>query len=135
MENSQSAGRSLWPIILVFIVVTFFLELGSGVVAEWGMDYRVPLVGNALLFFVTIVSFALYLKGLRTSNPHAIVRTMYGSVMVKLFSCLIAALVYVLIVRGAANRNGIIGCFALYVVYTVLEVRILLMLSKKNVHS
>lgn len=135
MENSQLIGRSLWPIILIFIVVTFFLEIGSGVVAEWGMDYRVPLVGNAVLFFATIISFTLYLKGLRATNPHAIVRTMYSSVMVKLFACLIAALVYVLIARQATNRNGIIGCFALYVVYTILEVRILLQLSKKNARS
>ena len=135
MENSNQASRSLWPIILIFIVVTFFLELGSGLVAGWGVDYRVPLVGNAVLFFATVVSFILYLKGLHTNNPHAIVRTMYGGVMVRLFVCMIAALIYVLIVRQAANRNGIIGCFALYVVYTVLEVRILLSLSKKNAQS
>ena len=132
MENSQSVGRSLWPIITIFIVVTFFLELGSGLVADWGVDYRVPLVGNAVLFFATIASFALYINGLRATNPHAIVRTMYSSVMVKLFACLIAALVYVLIARRATNRNGVIGCFALYVVYTVLEVRVLLQLSKKD---
>jgi hypothetical protein len=93
-------------------------------------DYRVLLTGNLLLFGVTAVSFFLYIKGLRNQNMHAFVRVMYGSLLVKFFVCLVAVLIYAMVARAAVNRNGILGCFILYVLYTFLEVRTLLRLSK-----
>ena len=98
----------------------------------WGIDYRVLLTGNLLLFLVTCASFFLYSKGLRSKNMHAFIRVMYGSLLVKFFVCLVAVLIYAMIARLAVNRNGILGCFILYVLYTFLEVRILLQKSKKN---
>ena len=97
-----------------------------------GIDYRVLLTGNLLLFLVTSVSFFLYVKGLRNQNMNAFIRVMYGSLLLKFFVCLVAVLIYAMIARMAVNRNGILGCFILYVLYTFLEVRILLQKSKKN---
>lgn len=89
------------------------------------------LAGNILLFAVTTVSFILYVKELGNKNVHAFVRVMYGSLLVKLMVCLVAVLIYAAIARAAVNRNGIFGCFILYVLYTWLEVRILLRLMKR----
>ena len=98
----------------------------------WGIDYRVLLTGNLLLFLATAVSFLLYSKGLRSQNMQAFVRVMYGSLLVKFFVCLVAVMIYAMVERAAVNRNGIFGCFILYALYTFLEVRILLQKSKKN---
>ena len=95
-------------------------------------DYRVLLVGNGLLFLVTAISFYLYSKGLHDNNLHIFMRVMYGSLLVKFFVCLVAVLIYGYMARQAVNRNGVLGCFVLYMLYTFLEVRILLRLSKKN---
>jgi hypothetical protein len=132
MENKVT-GRSFLPIVLAFVVCCGLILLGRPLWVGWAADPGVLLVGNVLLFLVTAVSFYLYTKGLRNNNIHAFVRVMYGSMLVKLFVCMLAALIYGAIVRQAASRNGIIGCFVLYVLYTFLEVRILLLSSKKNV--
>jgi len=96
------------------------------------MDYRVLLIGNSLLFGVTYVSFLLHIKGLRNPNPHVFVRTMYGSLLVKMLICLAAVMIYAMASGGMINRNGIIACFVLYLIYTVLEVRVLQQLYKKR---
>jgi hypothetical protein len=130
MEN-KSIYRLFRPIFLIFIVLSMVFAIGSSVLASLGIDYRVLLGGNILLFAVTTVSFLLYVKGLGNKNVHAFVRVMYGSLLVKLMVCLLAVLVYAAVARAAVNRNGVFGCFILYVLYTWLEVRILLRLMKK----
>ena len=120
------------PILLIFIGLSIVFFLTSSALLSRGVDYRVLLTGNFLLFGVTAVSFFLYTKGLRSQNVHAFVRVMYGSLLVKFFVCLVAVLIYAMVARATVNRNGILGCFVLYLLYTFLEVRILLQKSKKN---
>ncbi len=131
MENKAS-GRPFLPILLVFILTSLLILAGHGFLAERKTDPSVLLVGNGLLFLVTAVSFYLYSKGLHNNNIQAFLRVMYGSLLVKFFVCLVAVLIYGAVARQAVNRNGILGCFVLYMLYTFLEVRILLYLSKKK---
>ena len=131
MEN-KAILRLFSPILLIFIVLSIVFFLTPSALAARGVDHRVLLTGNLLLFFVTLVSFFLYIKGLRNQNMHAFVRVMYGSLLVKFFVCLVAVLIYAAVAKAAVNRNGIFGCFILYMLYTFLEVRTLLRLSKKE---
>ena len=131
MENKTSM-LLFRPILLIFIGLSIVFFLTSSALLSRGVDYRVLLTGNFLLFGVTAVSFFLYTKGLRNQNVHAFVRVMYGSLLVKFFVCLVAVLIYAMVARATVNRNGILGCFVLYLLYTFLEVRILLQKSKKN---
>jgi len=130
MEN-KAIVRAYQPILLIFIVLEASFLLLSAALLVWGIDYRVLMSGNVLLFVVTTISFVLYIKGLRNQNPHAFVRVMYGSMLIKFFVCLVAVLIYGMIARTAVNRNGVLGCFVLYVIYTYLEVRMLLRMNRK----
>src|SRR5258707_6103603 len=131
MEN-KVGNRSFLPILVIFVVSSLFIVLAQPLLVEGRFDYRVLLVGNILLFGVTAISFYLYTKALRNNNPHAFVRMMYGSLLVKVFVCLAATLVYASSAGRLVNRNAIFGCFGLYFLYTWLEVRILMQLSKKS---
>jgi hypothetical protein len=131
MENKAS-GRSFLPILLSFVLVSVIVLVAQAPLTESKTDYRVLLVGNGLLFLVTAVSYYLYSKGLRNNNIQIFLRVMYGSLLVKFFVCLVAVLIYGYVAQQAVNRNGVLGCFVLYMLYTFLEVRILLRLSKKN---
>jgi len=125
-------ARAFRPILLIFIILSLVFSLAASALTAWGIDYRVLLTGNGLLFLVTAVSFFLYIKGLHNQNMHAFVRVMYGSLLVKFFVCLVAVLIYAAVAKAAVNRNGIFGCFILYMLYTFLEVRTLLRQSKKE---
>ena len=133
MENKVT-GRSFLPIVLTFIVVSALTLVLRPVLAAWKLDYGVLLGGNALLFLLTTSSFYLYAKGLRNNNVQVFVRVLYGSLLIKFMGCLLAVVIYAVVSHQGVNRNGILGCFVLYMLYTFLEVRILLQLStRKNV--
>ena len=131
MEN-KATGRSFLPIVLTFIVIGGLALVFRPLLAAWKLDYGVLLWGNALLFLLTTSSFYLYIKGLRNNNPHVFVRVLYGSLLIKFIGCLLAVGIYAAVSRQGVNRNGILGCFMLYMLYTFLEVRILLQLSKRK---
>jgi hypothetical protein len=131
MENKVT-GRSFLPIVLAFIIISVLVLVFRPILAAWKLDYEVLLWGNALLFLLTTSSFYLYIKGLRNNNPHVFVRVLYGSLLIKFVGCLVAVGIYAAVSRQGVNRNGILGCFMLYMLYTFLEVRILLQLSKRK---
>ena len=129
MEN-RITGRPFLPIFVFFLMVCLLIISLPSVLQEWNTDHRVLLGGNAILFFVTAVSYWLHVRSLRNSNPHVFVRMVYGSLLVKMLVCCMAVLLYGWR-NHAVNRNAIIGCFILYIIYTSLEVRVLMQLTKK----
>ncbi len=115
---------------MIFIISSAFIVLARPLLAGWNADFLVLLGGNVILFAVTAVSWLLYVRGLRDPNIRAFLNRMYGSLLVKLFVCMVAALVYGYVAGRGMNRNGILGCFVLYILYSWLEVRILLQLTR-----
>ena len=87
--------------------------------------------GNAVLFIATAFSFYLYSKALRNNNTQVFLRMMYSSLLVKMVSVLVAMLLY-LFVSKDVNKSGIMASLALYVVYTYVEVKVLMRLSKNS---
>jgi hypothetical protein len=132
--GNKVSRRSILPIVLVFIIITLVVAIGRSLLARWGVDAGVLLGGNTLLFLVTFISFSLYVKALQNDNIQVFLRLMYGSLLVKLFVCMIAAFIYAYLAGKAINRNGILGCFILYILYTFMEVRILIRRTKKLPH-
>jgi uncharacterized membrane protein YfcA len=131
MENKLT-GRSFLPIVLTFILVSVLALAVPSMLAAWKVDHAVLLGGNGLLFLLTAVSFYLYARGLRNDNVQAFLRVMYGSMLIKFVGCLLAVLIYALVSRQGVNRNGIFGCLIVYMLYTFLEVRALLQLTKSK---
>ena len=130
MENKT---RSFWPIAAVFVVVALLALAARNWLAErWNMDYLVLSVGNLVLFLATAFSFYLYSKALRNKNPHLFLRMMYSSLLVKMVFCLAATMIYLFVAGKDVNKAAIIGCFVLYMVYTYMEVKVLMRLSKNS---
>jgi hypothetical protein len=130
--ETKSAARSLRPLILIFVITTVLLITGRSVLAKWNIDQEVMIWGNVLLFAVTLLSFYIYTRSLATRNAYAITRSMYGSVMARMFICLIAVFIYISIVGKGVNKGAIFGCLFLYFVYTGWEVAILMKMNKRQ---
>lgn len=99
---------------------------------EWNIDATVLLVGNVILFAVTLFSFNLFARSLSATNPYAITRMIYGSVGIRMLVCLVAVAIYIFIERKNVNKAALIGCLVLYVVYTAVEVAIVTKKSKQQ---
>lgn len=117
--------KNVAPLILVFILLNGFFISAKNMLQRWGADQSVLIIGNVFLFIVTLVSFLLARRGLANPNPHHFVRSVYGSILLKLFVCLIAAFIYISIYKTALNKPAFFTVMGLYLVYTFLEVSLL----------
>jgi hypothetical protein len=124
--------KGFLPVILVFIVLNGFFISAKNMLQRWNVDQDVVIIGNALLFIITIISFLLAQRGLNHSNPHAFVRSVYMSVMLKLFICIIAAFIYISMFKAGLNKPALFTCMGLYLVYTFLEVSVLTKMLKQK---
>jgi hypothetical protein len=57
-----------------------------------------------------------------------------SGMVVKMVICLAAAFVYISMAGKAVNKAAILGCCALYILYTFTEVAILMKISKQKNH-
>ncbi len=119
-------------VILFFVLLNGFFIAGKNVLAKWNADQDVLIIGNALLFVLALISFLMARRGISHSNPHVFVRSVYVSVMMKLFACMIAAFIYISIFKKDINKVALFTCMGLYLVYTFMEVGILMKMLKQK---
>jgi hypothetical protein len=124
--------KGFMPVILVMILLNGFFLIGKSWLQQKNIDADVLIVGNTLLFLITLLSFLLAQRGLSKPNPHAFIRSVYMSVMLKLFACIIAAFVYISIYKSNLNKPALFICMGLYLVYTFLEVATLMKMLKQK---
>ena len=124
--------KSFAPILLIFILLNVVLIVFRARFEEWGVDANVLLIANLLLFIITFISFALALKGLKNPNPNAFVRSVYGSMIIKLFAGMIAATIYISIYQKDLNKPALFGSMGLYLLYTFAEVTVLTKLLRQK---
>ena len=124
--------KGFLPVIIFFIALNGFFISGKNMLSRWGVDQEVVIYGNLLLFLITLFSWLLAQRGLKNPNPHAFIRSVYMSVMLKLFVCMIAAFIYISINKAGLNKPGLFTCMGLYLVYTFLEISLLMQLLKQK---
>lgn len=124
--------KNFRPAIIIFIILTAFFITGKAFLEKKGFNQDVLLVGNLFLFAVTALSFWMMANGMKTKNTSAFLRGVYGGIMLKLFSCLIAAFVYIMTMKKEVNKPGLFLCMGLYIVYTFIEVKALMKLSSSK---
>ena len=122
----------LRPVILIFIFLNAFFLAGKGWLTKNNIDQDVLIIGNLLLFIVTLVTFLLTYRSLSAKNPNVFVRAMYGGFIIKFFVVAIAAFIYIMITKKNVNKPALFFCMGLYIVYTFFEVTALLKVLKQK---
>ena len=127
-------NKTWLPLVVLFVLLNIFFFSFHDWLVKKGVQHDVLVIGNLILFVATLLSFMVYMRSLKTAGGGAAVRGMYGSFIVKFFTCLIAAFGYIMIAKKEVNKPALIICLGLYVIYTVIEVSSLqrLLKQKKN---
>lgn len=130
--TTKTVSRAFRPLLLIFIIINVLFLVGRARLNQWNVNADVLIIGNLILFAATAISFFLFTRSFNSKNPHAVVRTVYAGVLSKMVICLIAVFVYISIAGKGVEKAGIFGCMFLYLLYTTLEVAILMKLSKQK---
>jgi hypothetical protein len=132
---NKNRFKVLLPVILLFVVLNSFFFSAKNMLDRWNADQNVLIVGNIILFLITILSFFIQQKALRSPNPYVLVRSVFASFMIKFFVCAIAAFIYISRYKKDLNKIALFTCMGLFLVYLFLEVSVLLKMLKQNKHA
>ena len=133
MEKKTTESRkALFPLLLFFIVVNGLLLVFQGQLRAAGLDTGVLLVANLILFALFFISLWMHLRSMANSSTHVFMRNMYSGMLLKLFGGALAAFIYMYLNRNNVNKPALFGAMALYVLYTIIELRSVLKQSKSN---
>jgi len=130
----RNNASPLMPVIVLFVILNAFFLTGKNFLERNGFDQGVLIVGNLILFAVTLLSFWVSVRTLKSADPNKFVRGAMMNTMLKLFICAIAAFVYIFSFRNQLNKPALFTCMGLYFIYTFFEVSILtrILKGKKN---
>lgn len=128
----QSAAKPFLPLTVIFVVTSALFIVLRSLWEKWGISPNVMIIGNMILFLATAASFSLYQKALRNNNVQVFLRMVYGGMFLKMMICLIAAFIYIVTVKKGVSKGAIFGCMFLYLLYTFVEISILMKLSKQQ---
>lgn len=120
------------PLLIIFVFISAFAITGRSFLLKKGINPDVLLFGNLLLFSVTFGAYYVNLRSQNASSPQAPVRAMYAGFMIKFFVLALAAFIYIMLAKKQVNIPALLLCAALYIIYTSIETKALLQLTKRK---
>lgn len=129
---NKTPRQLIRPVLLIFVFITAFCITGKKWLEKEGISQQVVIVGNLILFAVTMAAFYINIRSFQSKNPQSSVRAMYGGFLIKFFVIALAAVVYIMIAGKDVNKPGIMICAGLYVLYAAFETGALMKLAKQK---
>lgn len=127
-EQLRQAG----PLLFIFIFITALCIAGKNWLEKNGISQELVLSGNLILALVSGLAYYVNLRSLRSPNPQAPVRGMYGGFILKFFVLALAAFIYIMLAKENVNKAGLMILAGLYILYTAFETRALMQLTRKK---
>ena len=128
----KPGGKPVLPLIALFVVLNGFFISGKTLFAKWGVDREVVLVANLIFFLVSLIAFLLQQKGLKNKNPNVFIRSVMGSMMIRMFLILISLGVYLFLAGKNVNKPAIYISLGLYMLYMFAEVAIVMKMNRQS---
>jgi hypothetical protein len=128
----QNKNKPVFPLIMLFLIVNAFLLTMPAFFEKHNIDRDVLIIANTLLFVTNFAAFFLQRKALQNKNPNVFVRSMMGSMMIKMLVLLGAFLIYVIAFGKTVNKPAIYISLFLYLLYLAVEVMMVMKLNKQK---
>lgn len=94
-------------------------------------NYTVLMTGNAILAFLSFISFMLVTKQIN-DKPDAFVKGVYSSTFLKMMISMFAILIYAFINREHLHKPTIFSLMGIYAVYSSIETWILSKIARET---
>jgi hypothetical protein len=129
---SNSEFKLLYPITGLFVFVASMIQIGEQELIKYKFVPTVIMSANVLLFVVTLLGLFALINASKNPNPNVLVRTVMMAMGLRLLGIAVAVLVYMKLAGAAISPRSVYAGFALYPLYTWLEIRLFLKLNVKK---
>ncbi len=124
--------KSLRSILLLFSVISLICLFAFTGLQSAGVDPVVLLSGNLIVCLLTLFSLYMIKRGMDSPSTSGFLSSVYGSFIMKLFIAGLVVVVYVKFSGDQMNMPAVFASMALYLLYTFIEVKGLLLMVKKD---
>jgi hypothetical protein len=129
---SNSEFKLLYPITGLFVFVASMIQIGEQELIKYKFVPTVIMSTNVLLFVVTLLGLFALINASKNPNPNVLVRTVMMAMGFRLLGIAVAVLLYMKLAGAAISPRSVYAGFALYPLYTWLEIRLFLKLNVKK---
>jgi hypothetical protein len=132
MKQARFSGLLIPLTLYIFIPVNLLIVFFNSALRSAGLDPWVLAGGNVLLYVITVLALYLHVQGLSDKNAHAFFRSVYGSMLMRMFICILAVIIYAVVAGDKLNKYSLLICFLFYFIYSFFELRLILSRLKKS---
>ena len=125
MKNKSYLILLLTTIMLLSI--EFILSSSNGYFTR-----NVILIGTCVLAGISILSYYISSRNVNSDNPNQFVRGVLGGTFLKFFLCIVAAAIFIFLMKKNLHKPDLFLLMFVYLVFTVLETGLLFVLSKQK---
>lgn len=122
--------KTVLPLIITFLVLTITIFAAAFLFNEKSISYMMIMAFNCLFFFISFFVFRMQYRAMYNNNPGVFIRSVMGGMIIKVFACLIAIVAYYFISGPAFNKPAVYAAMVIYIIYLVVEVRVIMKLNK-----
>ena len=133
MKNGNQ--KKFLPTIILFVFLNGMIFLLRSLLEDYGFNINFLLISNLLLFVLSLIGFIIQSSAIRSLNPQKFVRGVYASMMIKMFICMIAVLIYMVANQHNINKPALFLSMVIYIFYTIIEVSGLMKAARKNTNA
>lgn len=120
------------PVIVLFIFINAAVFILKPFLQLHGFETRFLLLANLVLFVLSFSGFFIQVKASQSSNVNAFLRGIYTSLLLKIFIVIIVLGIYLFITGGKVNEPSLFTSMGLYILYTAIEVKQLMKISRRK---
>ncbi len=124
--------KLLRPLIVLFVICNAFLLLNKNWLAAHSLNSEVLMIANLLFFIVSLIAFYLQKKGVKNSNPNVFVRSVMGGMIIKMFVCLTALVIYAFGWKATFSKMSVFAAMILYLLYLAIEAAVATKMNKQQ---
>jgi hypothetical protein len=121
----------LFSVFIIIGVISIFLK-------EYvkrnhiNIDVEVLQGANAILYILSLITLNLQIKAMKNTNPNVFIRSVMGSMMIKMFIVVAIVFAYTILSGDHFNKRGIFISLFLYLLYLAVEVYALMKLNQQK---
>ena len=124
--------KSKYSTLILFVSINILCTLILLFYPIESINFNLVITSNCLLFCLSTLILRIQQKGLNNKNPNAFIQSIMLGMLLKMFVCVIAVLIYVLISKSGINKNGLLLSMFLYLIYLAVEVSAISKINKQR---
>ena len=124
--------KSKYSTLILFVSINILCTLILLFYPLESINFNLVFTSNCLLFCLSTLILRIQQKGLNNKNPNAFIQSIMLGMLLKMFVCVIAVLIYVLMSKSGINKNGLLLSMFLYLIYLAVEVSAISKINKQR---